>query len=29
MTITYIFQILEAVAKGDAEKYGVIPDMNG
>ena len=23
MTITYIFQILEAVAKGDAEKYGV------
>lgn len=29
MTITYIFQILEAVVKGDAEKYGVIPDMNG
>lgn len=29
MTITYIFQILEAAAKGEAEKYGVIPDMNG
>ena len=29
MTITYIFQILEAVVKGDAEKYGVIPDMSG
>ena len=29
MTITYLLQILADAAKGDAEKYGAIPDING
>lgn len=29
MTITYLLQILRDAAKGDAKKYGAIPDMNG
>jgi hypothetical protein len=29
MTITYLLQILADAAKGDAKKYGIIPDING
>ena len=28
MTITYLLQILADAAKGDAKKYGIIPDIN-